>query len=585
MTATEITPNELVQQLSNYASDPSTREDIVQLVRPARLMLRSTPASRKDFGRARGFWPALGLVWKRLSLRVAQCDSANDDSIADGKAAIPAVQALAAFLISLTTMDQYNQTQALDHIEPHLRSILLTSSSLFNLEDSVWQPMTRTCCQALANLVTSNGAASSVFFPRRLEAEESDQLLQRLLATPDEATLQALLIFLLNSIHSSRERALLLGTSKAGSAILDRIMVLVSTVYDNDSKENPAPMNEEGSDLFGLSFAIVKQIIEARVFAETFGAHKLLPGFVVSPTLIVLLKFLDGYLSSNLPSAPDTSPSRLAISISLLPFLHEQLMVLSENLLGKQERERSDALGFQALVLVLHCLCEIGFAIDRDLQMRLEVIEEGEAEATAEIDGGSADLFDVGRRDSIETVIGCRRHGKGLLHFSSTSIPAPSARPPPNSTAKISEIDPDNPASIPTSPAGKDLEDDATLSSAGFQQLKLICVKYLGIVSFHTPIPPTKISQRARNEIARRRRTIENYQDLIRESGGLGLLLGMCQIDGRNPTLREQALFAIRNVLKDNLKNQDYIDKMKPEYKVGEDGSLEDLPPALRPTQ
>lgn len=133
----------------------------------------------------------------------------------------------------------------------------------------------------------------------------------------------------------------------------------------------------------------------------------------MSPTLIVLLKFLDGYLSSNLPSAPDTSPSRLAISISLLPFLHEQLMVLSENLLGKQERERSDALGFQALVLVLHCLCEIGFAIDRDLQMRLEVIEEGEAEATAEIDGGSADLFDVGRRDSIETVV--REHSHPFI--------------------------------------------------------------------------------------------------------------------------------------------------------------------------
>lgn len=51
--------------------------------------------------------------------------------------------------------------------------------------------------------------------------------------------------------------SLLLGTSKAGSAILDRIMVLVSTVYDNDSKENPAPMNEEGSDLFGLSCVIL----------------------------------------------------------------------------------------------------------------------------------------------------------------------------------------------------------------------------------------------------------------------------------------------------------------------------------------
>ena len=123
----------------------------------------------------------------------------------------------------------------------------------------------------------------------------------------------------------------------------------------------------------------------------------------------------------------------------------------------------------------------------------------------------------------------------GLLHFSSTSIPAPSARPPPNTSAKISEIDPDNPASIPRPPhSSEETEEgeDVTASSAGFQQLKLICVKYLGIVSFQTPVPPALRTL----EDATRSEQVELYQDSIRETGGLGLLLGMCQIDGRNPS-------------------------------------------------
>ncbi|GAA5987554.1 hypothetical protein JCM5350_006036 [Sporobolomyces pararoseus] len=567
MASFEIAPDELVKHLEAYSVDPTSSQDLIQLVRPARLTLRSYPSSRAEYGSAEGFWPALSKVWQLQSNRLAR-DDHDGDSVGVGKGAVAAVHALAALLIGLTTMDKRNQLQALEHIEPHLRSILLTSSSLFNLEDAVYQPMTRTCCQALANLVTANPIASSKYLPQRLEAEESDQLFQRLLATPDEATLQALLIFLLNAVHGSPERALLLGTSKAGSAILDRIMVLVSSIYDNDSKENPAPMNEEGSDLFGLSFAIVKQIIEAEAFPQTYVSHKLLPGFVISPTLIIFLKFLDGYLSSSLTSP---SPSSLSVSISLLPFLHTQLTALAQNLLEKQERERSDALGFQGVVLILHCLCEIGLGIDREVQRRVEL--EVEAQKTKRKE---ADESEAGLGDSIELVV-------RLLHFSSTSIPAPSARPPPNSSAKISEIDPDNPASIPRPPHSvEETEEgeDVTASSAGFQQLKLICVKYLGIVSFQTPVPPALRTL----EDATRSEQVELYQDSIRETGGLGLLLGMCQIDGRNPTLREHALFAIRNVLKNNLKNQDYIEQMKPQYKVGDDGSLEDLPPALRPS-
>lgn len=103
-------------------------------------------------------------------------------------------------------------------------------------------------------------------------------------------------------------------------------------------------------------------------------------------------------------------------------------------------------------------------------------------------------------------------------------------------------------------------------------------MKYLGIISFASPTRP--IAPLAQEQL-------EKTQDLVREKGGLGLLLGMCQIDGTNPSkqptyfssllfeldegelmrivgrecvaLREHALFAIRNLTRGNLKNQDYM--------------------------
>ncbi|GAA5939913.1 Ctr86p [Sporobolomyces koalae] len=571
-------PVHLVEQLALYVSVPD-RADPVQLIRPSRLALRANPPLSVTYGRTPGFFATLGTVWKLLASRFS---STTDERIVDDS--VPVIQAFAAFLISLTTNNEQNQLDAITHIEPHLSKILLTASSLFNLENAGFQPMTRTCCQALANLITLNPRASSTYFPARLQAEQHDQLFQRLLATPDPATLQAILIFLLNSITANPTNALLLGTSTTGNLLIDRIMVLVSHVYDNDSERNPAP-ESTGSDLFGLTFAIVKQLVESSCFPETYSAHTLLPGFLVSPTLILLLKFLDGYLSLPIPPTSSFSASPISFHTTtyskLVPFLQAQLSLLGLDLLDKQgqERERSDAIKFQAIVLILHCLCEIGLRVE---ELNQHVLEH-ESLARDESVQATVERGREGLGRSIEIVV-------RLLHFANESIEQPAARPKPNSSAKIHEIDPSNPASIPKplsksgsehDRAGNGEVGDQDRADAGFQQLKLICVKYLAMIVFESG--PTPVAQ-ADNEVKwRRKEEIRTYQEQIRDTGGLGLVLGMCQIDGRNPTLREHALFVIRNTLKGNLENQAYIEQMKPEFKVGEDGSLQDLPPPLRP--
>lgn len=115
-------PDELVRQLERYAALPGTPDQLVQLLRPPRLGLRSTPTLRcassfsrilkveltrkryrRDYGGSAEFWPTLARVWQVESGRLEQ----------DEKDSIPAVTALAAFLLSLCTQDSENQKSAM----------------------------------------------------------------------------------------------------------------------------------------------------------------------------------------------------------------------------------------------------------------------------------------------------------------------------------------------------------------------------------------------------------------------------------------------------------------------------------------
>ncbi|BGP01140.1 hypothetical protein RTG_02843 [Rhodotorula toruloides ATCC 204091] len=520
-------PAELVQQLESYAVLPGTPDELVQLLRPPRLGLRSTPSLRREYGGCTGFWPSLARVWQVEAGRLEQ----------DEKESIPAVTALAAFVLSLCTQDEANQESAITHIELHLRRVLLTASSLANLENNEYTTMTRICCQTLANLVTANDGIAARYFSQRLKDEEEDKLLQRLLASPDHGTLQAILIFLLNSIHDNRERAMLLATTPAGAAILDRLMVLVGALFEGETAEGIAH-GEFTSDIFQVSFTIIQQLISLEAFATAYEGHALMPGFSISPTLVTMLKFLDGHLS--LPQHA-TTPSSLA----LVPFLIRQLISLGSSVMEQKERamDAADAATFQGVVLVLHCLVSIGLALHSQ--------EEGQR-----VDGGEEAESEMVK--GVEAVV-------RLLRFSQTLMLPPTPRPAP--PASVNGVDTSSSPPVAASASSSSPE-----ACAAVAQLQRLAAQFLGIVSF---LPPSGVADamKARAKAA---------QDKVRECGGLELLLSMCQIDERNPTMREHALFAIRNLLRNNQTNQDFVDGMKPQYRVGANGELFDLPPALR---
>ncbi|GAA5984198.1 hypothetical protein JCM11641_005146 [Rhodosporidiobolus odoratus] len=533
---TPPTAEQLVQHLESYSISAGSPEDLVQLLRPPRLGLRSSPNLRSAYGSTPGCWLALAMVWEVETGRLE----------ADDKAAIPSITALAAFLLSLCTQEQQNQLQAIEHVEPKLRRVLLTASSLFNLEDATYQGMTRICCQALANLVTGNEAAAAALFVRRLSLEAEDSLLQRLLASPDQGTLQAILIFLLNAVHGSRDRALLLGSSKTGAALIDRLMVLVGALFDDEVPEAIA-QEEFSSNVVALTFAIMQQIIYLGVFSETYEGHALMPEFAIDPSLVTMLKMLDGFLS--LPGRA-SSPSSLA----LVPFLVELLAHLSAHLINEgaqRVRDAADAATFQGVVLVLHCLCSIGLAVDWEAEQ--EGLQQNKIEhAQGELVEGVEQVVDLLRFS--QTLL----PPPGSTRATSDSAPSPAALSP-----KIVEIN-DSSSSTPTTMS------DPPLAIPALAQLQRTCAQFLGIVSFSPP-GTTKTSGATRRA-----------QDRTKETGGLGILLSMCQIDERNPTMREHALFAVRNLLKGNQENQDFVEGIKPQYMVGKGGELLDLPPALR---
>lgn len=57
-------------------------------------------------------------------------------------------------------------------------------------------------------------------------------------------------------------------------------------------------------------------------------------------------------------------------------------------------------------------------------------------------------------------------------------------------------------------------------------------------------------------------------QRYLRESDGLALLLDCTRIDANNPFIMQQAIFAIRNALKNNLENQAFVQEIRQQGEV-----------------
>ncbi|CAM9177532.1 unnamed protein product [Scytosiphon promiscuus] len=70
----------------------------------------------------------------------------------------------------------------------------------------------------------------------------------------------------------------------------------------------------------------------------------------------------------------------------------------------------------------------------------------------------------------------------------------------------------------------------------------------------------------------------KSSQDLVREEGGLPLVLSHCGVDEANPLLREYALLAVRNLCEGNIANQESIAALQPQgYAPDAEEALADM--------
>jgi ataxin-10 len=106
----------------------------------------------------------------------------------------------------------------------------------------------------------------------------------------------------------------------------------------------------------------------------------------------------------------------------------------------------------------------------------------------------------------------------------------------------------------PVNSDGTPLSSDKSPSAdvSGFSYVKRDLVRLLGVLSHGAPA----------------------VQDRTREAGGLPVVMNMCVVDERNPYLREHAIFTLHNLLKNNPKNQGFVDSVKPSQEWDTDGTL-----------
>lgn len=123
----------------------------------------------------------------------------------------------------------------------------------------------------------------------------------------------------------------------------------------------------------------------------------------------------------------------------------------------------------------------------------------------------------------------------GLLAFAQTLMPPPTARPAPPPSSDNSPPLMKDAATAPPPPLMTTADSSllpATDGTAAIAQLQRTSVQYLGITSFASS-PSSSSTAAAANRIQQR---VKAAQDRVRIAGGLGLVLGMCQIDERNPS-------------------------------------------------
>ncbi|KAJ3935187.1 MAG: spinocerebellar ataxia type 10 protein domain-containing protein [Lentinula lateritia] len=469
---------------------------------------------------------------------------------------------LARFMRNLVAGVSGNQIKAFED-EPIIRRLLHYYTSWSSIEDEEASFTARILTQMLSNIITGNEALISNLWETYLNLQEDQVILIRLLASPDNRILLAVLTIIINCVRESRSRTKMLTRTPIGARIC--IILLDDMVKLHDADEG-----SEGARAFDVGYAIFTRIIETGLMPDLYIKLAIMDE-IVTPHQTTLLKLLDSYLQSTPVSSPGTQSRITKTHVKLCPMLSNLFFSLStyaqtamrRSLLSSDPNvvpdHSIDVQGppaeldvllpkvCEALVLTAQCIITITLAA-HSYHLSSPTSSNSTASTHESIHAffNQIHLEGVGLVENLVELL--RLLDRFLPRINFGKPVATSAGPTVEQTKQKETPAPS--VQAPTPAPG----------NPGFNFLKRDLVRLLGILC---------------NED-------RAVQDRLRKCGGIEVVLNLCVIDERNPYLREHAIFALHNLLKDNPANQAVVEEIKPTGQWDENGVLKDTPRAVR---
>ncbi|KDQ61580.1 hypothetical protein JAAARDRAFT_31036 [Jaapia argillacea MUCL 33604] len=464
-------------------------------------------------------YPPLRRLWQKI---VDQQLLAEPDA---SRAIQDLCWSLAKFTRNFVAGIPHNQLLAFEN-EPDIRRLIhhYTSFSVIQHEDPF--AVTRMLAQTLSNMVTANETLVSQLWDLYIGLPEEQNILIRLLASPDDGSVVSTLVLVLNCIHGNNRRSGMLASNPVGTRICKTIFERINSSFEAED-DTIVPKT------FEMGYHVFVRLLEAGYFPDLY-ANLAIEGEVIAPHQTTLLKVQDSYLQSP----PSGALSTETIG-GLTPFTISTFFTLSsytqraiEKFIGSPSHDGQPApvTTRNELDLVLPKVCEALVLLSQCLvSVALQVAEHRAApqyeSVTALLDG----KISAEGQGLVESVISTL----GLLDTFLPRINFGKAVP-----------------SIP----GQTL--DETPDSTGFQYVKRDLVRLLGVLCHDN----------------------KTVQDRIRGCGGVPIMMNMCVMDERNPFLREHAILALRNLLHGNAENQAVVEEIKPMWTWDTDGTLRERP-------
>ncbi|KAF9499413.1 hypothetical protein BDN71DRAFT_179860 [Pleurotus eryngii] len=564
--------------------DVNIKDHIVTLTRTLDVISKELARSRErrcSLGSNQpSIWPSLRKLWRDLARAQLTFWDGDEDEGEDEQGNEKRKQqdlrvlctSLAKFTRNLVADVPSNQNMAFEN-EVEIRRLLHYHSSWTANQDSESFPVTRVLTQTLSNIVTANNELLKKLWNIYLNLPEDQVVLIRLLASPDEGTVLAVMVLILNCVYENKARAKMLCKTSIGCRICVSLLDGMSRLYE-------AHEDSDGARAFDVGYDIFLQLTTAGLVPELYS-RLLFDDEIAAPHQTTLLKLVDSYLQSVAAAAATVStPAMRKIDRKLCPMLSKGFFTKAvytqhaiKRFLGEEvQRDGSNPSTIaqspsentgeappieldvmlpkvcEALVLITQCISTITLESE---ERELSPIEEQEKAASSS-NLRSARSFATFREYFNET----RYADNGLVEtLIETLRLLDKFLPRINFGRPVSGNE-----SSPSPTAAANAASSGTHQAQGFSYLKRDLVRLLGILCHST----------------------RSVQDRVRKCGGIEVVMNLCVIDERNPYLREHAIFTLHNILENNPENQKLVDGIKPMGTWGEDGVLQDVPSAVR---